>query len=68
MSISAAQASSISQAQTQFDVSMKVAKKSLDVTRQQGDAAVSLIQAAAQQQKQAIAEFTGIGGTLDVTA
>ena len=68
MSISAAQASSLSQVQTQYDVAMKVAKKSQDVTKQQGEAAVSLLESAVQVQKQAMAKFTGVGGTLDVTA
>jgi len=68
MSISAAQASSLSQVQTQYDVAMKVAKKSQDVTKQQGEAAVSLLESAVQVQKQAVAQFTGIGSTIDVTA
>jgi len=68
MSISAAQASSLSQVQTQFEVGMRVAKKAQDVSKQQGDAALSLLQAAANVQKQAVAQFTGIGSNIDVTA
>jgi hypothetical protein len=47
---------------------MRVAKKALDATKAQGDAAVSLIEAAAKIQKQQRNYAVAQGGSLDVTA
>lgn len=70
MSLEAA-ASALSQARLQTDVSFAVARKQLNAQRQQGDAVVALIQAAANVGKSngsdalAVAA-TGKGGNLDV--
>lgn len=61
MQIDAASVSQIQQANVQNQISIKVARKSLDVQQQQGDAAIALIKAAAEVAKQ-----TGAGGKLDV--
>lgn len=62
-------ASSLSQAQLAQEVSMKVASKTLDAARAQGDAAISLLQAAADVQKQSVASLEPHKGqSLDVTA
>lgn len=44
-------ASAIAQSQVRNEVDMALAKKSLDVQKQQGDAAVQLIESAAQLSK-----------------
>jgi hypothetical protein len=44
----AAYASSVQQSQLQEQVAMKVAKKSLDAAKQQGQAAIALLESAAQ--------------------
>ena len=62
----AAYASSLSHSQLQQEVGMRVAKKSLDAAKQQGQAAISLLQSAAQVQKQAMEPGKGVH--LDVTA
>lgn len=49
-------------------VSMTMAKKSLDVAKDQGEAAVSLIEAAADVQASANdAAASGVGGMIDVS-
>ncbi len=63
MSIDAASISESTQAQVQSQISVRVARKALDVQQEQGDAAVALIKAAAN-----IAKETGAGGKLDVSA
>ena len=63
MSIDAASISESTQAQVQSQISVRVARKALDVQQEQGDAAVALIKAAAN-----IAKETGAGGRLDVSA
>lgn len=63
MSIDAASISESIQAQVQSQISVRVARKALDVQQEQGDAAVALIKAAAN-----IAKETGAGGKLDVSA
>ena len=64
--------SNFRQAQTMGAVQMRVAEKALDVQRQQGNAAVQLIQAAAQTGARAgdelAAAATGLGGGLDTYA
>lgn len=70
--------SSIAQGQTQGRIAVAIAKRALDVQRDQGDAAVSLLKAAAsvqaqaQQQTaeglQALARETGVGGNVDTQA
>lgn len=49
----AAAASSISQAQVQSEVAFAVARKSLDAAKAQGDAAIALLQSAADVQQNA---------------
>ncbi|MBI1191364.1 MAG: putative motility protein [Tepidisphaera sp.] len=61
MNIDAASLSQIQQADVQNQISIKVARKTLDAEQQQGDAAIALIKAAAEVAKQ-----TGAGGKLDV--
>lgn len=56
-SISASDASILSQAQLAQEVSVKVARKTLDAAKAQGDAAISLLQAAAQTQQQALGKL-----------
>jgi hypothetical protein len=63
--------SSLAQAQTMQQVDMAVARKSLDATKAQGDAAVSLIQAAADLQQQMVRTASAnpnVGVNLDVVA
>jgi hypothetical protein len=61
----ASQFSAIQAAQTQQEVGMAVAKKSLDATKQQGQAAISLLESAAQIQKMSL--NPSVGRKLDVT-
>ncbi|MFA6043951.1 MAG: putative motility protein [Phycisphaerales bacterium] len=63
MNIDAASLSQVAQASVQNQISIKVARKALDAEQEQGDAAISLIKAAAEVAKQ-----TGAGGNLDVQA
>jgi len=68
-SITTAAASSLAQAQLAQQVGIKVAVKSLDASRAQGDAAISLLQAAADFQQQALGNLEPHKGqALDVTA
>jgi Putative motility protein len=68
-SISAADASILSQAQLAQEVSIKIASKTLDAARAQGDAAISLLQAAAATQQQALDNLEpNKGQTIDVSA
>ncbi len=68
-SISASGASSLSQAQLAQEVGMRVAAKTLDAARAQGDAAISLLQAAAEIQQQTVPSADPHMGTqLDVKA
>lgn len=64
--------SSISQAQTKADVAFAVARKSLDSVKAQGDAALALLQSAAEIQenaeKQATQRPLGPGQTINVLA
>lgn len=62
----AADASALTQASIASDINFAVAKKSLDNTRQQGAAAIALLDAASQVAKQPIQPGKGID--LDVTA
>ena len=69
MSSIPAASSILAQAQLAQQVSVKVAAKTLDAAKAQGDAAVSLLQAAAQVQEQALSSLEPHKGqTLDVTA
>ncbi len=68
-SISATDASFLSQAQLAQEVSIKVARKTLDAAKAQGDAAITLLQAAAQTQQQALANLEPHKGqAIDVSA
>ncbi len=68
-SISPADASNLAQVQLAQQVSIKVAEKTLDAAKAQGDAAVSLLQAAVDMQKQTIAPLEPHKGqALDITA
>jgi len=68
-SISPADASNLAQTQLAQQVSIKVAEKTLDAAKAQGDAAVSLLQAAVDMQKQTIAPLEPHKGqALDITA
>jgi len=68
-SISAADASLLSQAQLAQEVSMKVASKALDAAKVQGEAAISLLEAAAEVQKQSVGSTDPHKGqALDVRA
>lgn len=64
--------SSISQAQVQSEVSYAVARKSLDAAKAQGDAALALLQSAAEVQSNAQQQATprplGPGQTINVVA
>jgi len=67
-SITPAAASGLAQAQLAQQVSVKIAAKTLDAAKAQGEAAVSLLQAAAQLQDQTLAGLEPHKGqTLDVT-
>ncbi|MEM6551883.1 MAG: YjfB family protein [Planctomycetota bacterium] len=69
--VSASGASALTSAQVQSQVGVSVAKKALDQAKAQGDAAVSLLDAAAQTQK-AMVERVSIepfkGTMIDVIA
>ena len=62
--------SNLKHAKVMGGVQMRVARKILDVQQYQGDAAVKLIEAAAQTAATAgdslVAVATGLGGSLDV--
>lgn len=68
----AALSTELSQAKLSQQVSVAVLKRGQDVAKQQGEAAVALLQSAAQMQKGlnqasgAAAAATGAGGTIDV--
>ena len=68
MDISAAALSAIAQSATASEISMRVAKKAMDTTKAEGDAAVSLLESAVKFQKQERSYATGPGGSLDVMA
>jgi hypothetical protein len=68
MDITAATASALTQASTASEISMRVAKKVLDATKAQGEAAVSLLESAAKIQQQERSYATSPGGSLDVMA
>jgi hypothetical protein len=57
--------SAIQAAQTQQAVGVAVAKKSMDAAKQQGQAAISLLESAAQIQQQSL--NPNVGRNLDVT-
>ncbi len=61
--------SGLEQAQLAHQVAVKVAGKAMDAARAQGDAAISLLEAAAEVQEQALSGLEpGKGQVLDVTA
>ncbi|MGB1124319.1 MAG: hypothetical protein ACPG4Q_03855 [Phycisphaeraceae bacterium] len=63
--------SAISQAQVQSEVAFAVARKSLDAAKAQGDAALSLLQAAADIQQNAQQQTQrplGPGQTINIVA
>lgn len=63
--------SSISQAQVQTDIAFAVARKSLDSVKAQGDAALALLQSAAEVQQTAQQQTQrplGPGQTINVLA
>ena len=68
MDVSAAGLSAMTQSATASEISMRVAKKALDASRAQGEAAISLLQSAANLQKEERTNATGPGGSLDVMA
>ena len=68
MDITAASLSAISQASTASEISIRVAKKTLDATKAEGEAAVSLLESAVKFQAQERSYATGPGGSLDVMA
>ncbi len=57
--------SAIQAAQTQQQIGVAVAKKSLDAAKQQGQAAISLLESAVQVQQQSL--NPNVGRSLDVT-
>ena len=57
-----------SQAALAQQVSMKVASKTLDAARAQGDAVLSLLGAAVEVQQQSIGDTSGKGAHIDVQA
>lgn len=60
-------ATSVSNAQLGYEVGIAVAKKTLDAAKQQGAAAVSLLESAAELQKTVGAQaVSGVGGSIDV--
>lgn len=61
----AALATSIKQIETSNSISVAVARKTLDAQRQQGDAAIQLLEAAAQT-GQSGASPDGLGAAIDV--
>lgn len=63
-----AQASALQQGQVAQQASMAVARKSLDAAKLQGQAAVSLLQQAANLQKQMVRVEPGKGGSIDTLA
>lgn len=68
-SISSSHASGLAHAQLAQQVGVKVAGKTLDAAKAQGDAAISLIQAAADTQQQALGALEPHKGqALDLTA
>ncbi len=68
-SISSAASSGLAQAQLAQQVGVKIAAKTLDAAKAQGDAAISLLQAAAAIQDQSLSGLEPHKGqTLDVTA
>jgi len=67
-SITPAVSPGLAQAQLAQQVSVKVAMKTLDAAKAQGDATISLLQAAADMQKQALRNIEPHKGqVLDVT-
>jgi hypothetical protein len=68
MDVTAASLSNLTQQATASDISMQVAKKSLDAAKAQGDAAIKLIQSVANVQKQERSYAASPGGSLDMTA
>ncbi len=57
----------ISTAQLKTQVGVAVARKAMDVTQLQGDAAIALLESAGQIQE-AVARETGVGRAVDVRA
>ena len=68
-SISSAATSGLAQAQLAQEVGIKIVAKTLDAAKAQGDAAISLLQAAASLQSQSLGSLEPHKGqALDVTA
>jgi ferric-dicitrate binding protein FerR (iron transport regulator) len=68
MDISVAALSNLSQQNTASEISIRVAKKALDASKAEGDAAISLLQSAVKIQNQERSYAASPGGSLDVTA
>ena len=68
MDVSAASLTALTQSATASEISMRVAKKAMDATKAEGQAAISLLESAVQFQKQERTNATGPGGSLDVMA
>lgn len=64
----AAAATAMSQSQLQSQVSTAVARKSLDAQQQQGQAALELLEAAANVQDATNASPRGVGAAIDIRA
>lgn len=68
MDVSSAMSAALSPDLASSEVSIRVAKKALDATKAEGQAAISLLESAVQFQKQERSYATGPGGNLDVMA
>jgi ferric-dicitrate binding protein FerR (iron transport regulator) len=68
MDVSSAVSAAAAPMVTASEISMRVAKKALDATKAQGEAAISLLQSAVELQKQDRSYAIGPGGSLDVMA
>lgn len=64
----AAMSTELSQARLKTDVGVAVMKKSQDAAKQQGDAAIALLQAAVNLQAQVNAGPNAYGGSIDLRA
>jgi len=63
MNIDAASLSALSQAKVEGEVQVRVARKTMDAQKEQGEAALQLLEGAKELAKQ-----TGTGGSIDVNA
>ena len=68
MDIASAISAATAPGQTACEVSLRVARKALDASKAEGQAAISLLESAVEFQKQERSYATGPGGNLDVMA